>query len=296
MRIDTTYNRIARKFLQPGAVLGRNDSPDTSARLLMPTESIDKQPAQKLSTTGGSPIYLVNLDRSADRLAEFQRRNAHLSNVVRFAAVDGKALDRKELIGAGVIAPDCGYTVGALGNAMSHITLWKRAVAQQITMSISEDDAVFSHIFEEQANRAMAMLPSDWDIIFWGWNFDAPLRVAVLPGVSEANLQCDQEHLRQNLSQFQRLKVSPILVRMLHAWGTMCYTVSPKGAQALLSMCLPLRPTLIDIAVIDRRIEAKTLDATLNTAHPLLKSFVCIPPLVVSENRHDTSTVVGKLQ
>jgi GR25 family glycosyltransferase involved in LPS biosynthesis len=238
-------------------------------------------------------IRLINLDRSTDRLAEFQKRNAHLRDVVRFTAIDGQLLDREKLIKEDIITRDCSYDNGSLGCAMSHITLWRMAVDEQRTITIAEDDAIFSYTFEGQAERVLALLPEDWDVILWGWNFDAPLRIDMLPGVSGATVRCNQEHMRQNIEQFQRLQIAPVLVKVLHSWGTMCCTVSPKGAQALLNICLPLRPTLIDIPGYDRRFEAKSLDAMLNAAHTSLKSFLCIPPLVVSENRHKVSTIVG---
>ena len=62
-------------------------------------------------------IKLINLDRSPDRLAEFTRVNAHLGDVSRFAAVDGKTLDidalaRIRLLDPRIIPP---YTMGAVG-------------------------------------------------------------------------------------------------------------------------------------------------------------------------------------
>jgi hypothetical protein len=140
----------------------------------------------------------------------------------------------------------------------------------------------------------MAQLPADWDRIAWGWNFDALLRIDLLPGVSHGDLRCDQRQMRRNIESFQHLETSPVAARMLHGWGTLCYTISPKGAQALLDFCLPLRPILIDIPGFEGRFQAKSIDAALNAVHPSLKSFVCVPPLVITENRHETSTIVER--
>jgi glycosyl transferase, family 25 len=238
-------------------------------------------------------IHLINLDRSIDRLVEFQKRNSHLRDVIRFAAVDGQTLDKEKQMREGVLTSDCRYSRGALGSAISHITLWRMAVDGQCTMTIAEDDAIFSTKFEGCAGKVLALLPTNWDVIFWGWNFDAPLQIEMLPDVSGAILRCDQERLRRNIDQFSALETGPVFVRVLHTWGLMCYTISPKGAQALLDVCLPLRSTLIEIPGLGGRFEPKTLDATLNAGYPSLKSFVCVPPLVVSENRHEISTIAG---
>ena len=76
------------------------------------------------------PIHLINLDRSTERLHRFQERNFHLPKIVRVPAVDGSALDREELIRAGVINRDLPYAAGTLGCAMSHLSLWKMAASQ----------------------------------------------------------------------------------------------------------------------------------------------------------------------
>ena len=241
--------------------------------------------------TSGFPVHVINLDRSPDRLAQFRSRNAHLRNIVRFAAVDGRTLDREKLVQDGVITPDCMYTDGALGVALSHIALWRKAADERRAITIAEDDAIFSHMFESQAQRVLTLLPPDWDIIFWGWNFDADIQILMLPGISDANMLCDQDRLRDNIDQFQSLAFSPFPVKMLHLWGLMCCTVSPKGARSLLNACLPLSDILIEFPGIVEPFKAWALDAAMNGIFPSLKSFVCIPPLVVSENRHETSTV-----
>jgi GR25 family glycosyltransferase involved in LPS biosynthesis len=306
MTIDTTYNKVARRFVEDGGEPGSGRRGRGGQHHL--SDGIERPPGALLcampatgpvltaehttatpGAAGGMPIHLINLDRSTDRLAEFQKRNAHLRNVVRFAAVDGRTIDKEKLIKEGIVTRDCSYSLGALGSAMSHITLCRMAVDERRTVTIAEDDAIFCCTFEGHAERVLALLPDDWDVIFWGWNFDAPLRIDMLPGVSEAIVRCDQGRMRQNIDQFQALETSPVFVRVLHIWGIMCYTVSPKGAQALLDICLPLRSALIETPGFRGRFDVKTFDATLNTAHPSLKSFVCIPPLVVAENRQETS-------
>jgi GR25 family glycosyltransferase involved in LPS biosynthesis len=238
-------------------------------------------------------INLINLDRDAERLREFQQRNPHIRDIIRFAAVEGRLLDKARLVEQGLITPDLNYTQGSLGSAFSHIINWRTAVDQNKFMTIVEDDAIISHNFDVQAKRVLAQLPAEWDLILWGWNFDVPLFFDMLPGVSGASVSCNQEQMRQNIDQFQRLETSPVPVRLLHSFGTMCYSVSPKGAQALLNICLPLRAVLIDLPGFGWRAENKTIDAIMNVAYATIQSFVCIPPLAVAENRHETSRVVG---
>ena len=101
-------------------------------------------------------VHVINLDRSADRLAEFMAANGHLKELSRFPAIDGSALDVPELVRAGTIREEilvqdpavpkdlhAKYTRGALGPALSHIALWGKAIAGARPLTICEDDVVF---------------------------------------------------------------------------------------------------------------------------------------------------------
>jgi glycosyl transferase, family 25 len=236
------------------------------------------------------PIHVINLDRSPDRLAEFQRRNAHLSDVVRFSAIDARTLDREQLVRDGSIAGDCHYKGGFLGSAMSHISLWKKAAKEERTITVVEDDVIFSRYFAERSQAFLAALPTDWDFVQWGWNFDAFLWVDVIPQIIKAKMVFDQDQLRRNIYDFQNAPTVPAPVRLLHSFGILCYSITPKGACALLSHCLPLDAKLIDFPGFGVRIQNNSLDCVMNGAYPSLKAFVCMPPLAVAENKKEEST------
>ena len=95
--------------------------------------------------------FLINLDRSIDRLNQFQSQNTQLSDLERFAAVDGVTLSRDDAIEAGIIAHDLPYTMTALGCAISHMTLWRHAVKIDQPITIIEDDAVLAPDFDQQS-------------------------------------------------------------------------------------------------------------------------------------------------
>jgi glycosyl transferase, family 25 len=242
---------------------------------------------------GAMTIYLINLDRTRGRLAEFQRRNAHLCDVDRYPAIDGRTIDREKLIQEHIITSDCHYKSGFLGNAMSHVSLWRKAVDEQRTITVAEDDAVFSHCFAARSQAFLAKLPTDWDFIQWGWNFDAYLWVDLIPQTIKAKMVFDQDQLRRNIDKFQSADTVPTAMRLLHSFGTLCYSVTTKGAHALLARCLPFDAKLIDFPGFDVRIENSSLDCAMSRVYPSIKAFVCIPPLVASENKWEESTTLG---
>jgi glycosyl transferase, family 25 len=235
-------------------------------------------------------IYLINLDRSTNRLAEFRRRNAHLLDVIRFPGIDGVTLDKEKLIEERVITRDLRYSTGALGCAISHLTLWRMAAEESRVITVAEDDAVFSHCFASRSQAFLANLPADWDFIQWGWNFDAFLWVDVIPQTIRAKMVFDQDQLRRNMEEFQNANTVPTAIRLLHSFGLPCYSLTAKGARRLLAHCLPLDAKLIDFPGFGVRIENNSLDSAMSHVYPSMKAFVCMPPLAASENKREEST------
>ncbi|HUO20074.1 MAG TPA: glycosyltransferase family 25 protein [Steroidobacteraceae bacterium] len=236
-------------------------------------------------------IVVINLDRSAERLATFKAQNGFVGGLERFAAVDGRAVNRAQLQQAGFLDPAVTYTDGALGAALSHFTLWEEAAADGIALTVCEDDAVLNRGFQHRAAGLLAALPEDWDIVLWGWNFDSVLIVDGLPGVSECLIQSDQASLRTRLDRFQALELEPRALRLLHAFGMLCYSVTPGGARKLLAACWPIRAMQVAVRGLAAPLPNYGFDVMCNAAYRQLKAYVAFPPLAVSPNDHAVSLV-----
>lgn len=246
-------------------------------------------------------IHLINLDRSKDRLATFVDVNKHLTTVARVAAIDGETLDVPSLVAQGIIAEGLVskefYTRGALGAAFSHISLWQAAIETNQSLTVAEDDAIFHRQFETLAPQVMERLPPDWDLISWGWNFDFYMSFEMLPGVSHSLAQFDQDRMRANVEAFQSQDVDPRSFKLIWQFGIPCYTVSPKGAAALVSKSLPLEPVTVALPSGLRAqmgfdyFKNVGIDTVMNGAWSELNAFVCFPPLVISKNERANSTI-----
>jgi GR25 family glycosyltransferase involved in LPS biosynthesis len=245
-------------------------------------------------------VHVINLDRSAERLQSFHRANRHLSRVSRFAAVDGRQLDVAALIASGVVERpmiDC-YTVGALGNALSHLALWRQAIDADAVMTICEDDAVFNYRWEQQAPQIISRLPVDWDIVLWGWNLDAALGLDI--GASSCVVFSDEDRLARDVEKFQLSSIDANPIPMLLAFGVLGYSISPKGAHALREFCLPIRELSVSLPWPEPgaktlktrgRVQNTAISVMMAVAYPQLRAFVSFPPLIVSKNEQHTSTV-----
>ena len=238
-------------------------------------------------------IHLINLDRSADRLRDFNAVNAHLGQVVRFPAVDGKTLDVPNLVQRGVVERgiDAFYSLGALGNALSHLLLWELAVRQNTPITICEDDAIFNHNFRPISERLVGGIPADWDIVMWGWNYDSPLEVR-MPGLTTGVLLCDYEGVRVRTNEFQSYPLSPTLLPLRQAFGLACYSISPNGARKLRNFCVPIREMSIPCRGAKGGVVPNIgLDLMMSAAFRHLEAFVSVTPLVISTNEWSKSTV-----
>jgi len=243
-------------------------------------------------------IHFINLDRTPDRRREFLARNNHLSNVSRFAAIDGNDLDPDALVRDGTISRGIKqiYSRGNLGLALSHISLWRKAIESGKTITVCEDDAIFNHGFSHAAERVTSRLPPDWDLVLWGWNFDSVLLMDILPGVSPCLVSCDQEQMRIGVVRFQKQSLSPHPVRLLQAFGTVCYSISPKGAHAFQNLCFPIPELEVFFPALRRTLPNFDISVMMSNAYPRTNSFVSFPPIVITKNEHDKSTTLPPSQ
>jgi GR25 family glycosyltransferase involved in LPS biosynthesis len=189
------------------------------------------------------------------------------------------------------------YSRNGLGCTLSHIGLWIEAIDDDRVLTVTEDDAIFNRDFERAAEHTMRELPPDWHIVLWGFNFDGFMSFDMLPGVSYCLGQFDQQGLRAGIATFQQLSLSPKFFRLRWAFGTICYSISPKGARLFRDGLCPLRPMIVTIPEGGRATPGGThfrtvgADNAMNSLYPRLNAFVSMPPLVVSRNETATSTV-----
>jgi len=245
-------------------------------------------------------VFVINLARSPDRLESFQAANS-LAEWSVARAIDGLSLDiadleRRGLLSADIVHPDY-YSIGGVGLALSHVALWDVAITSGETVTIAEDDAIFHPSFDALAPGVLQSLPEDADVILWGFNFDLFLSFEMLPGVSSCLAQFEEQRMREAVTDFQSRPIDPRPFPLKWAFGTICYSVTPKGAMALREACVPLRPMVFPCPEGVRAppfmeyYRTVGIDNTMCGAYRRLKAYVCFPPLVVTKNETHRSTV-----
>ena len=236
------------------------------------------------------PIKVISLDKSEARRNAFNEINDGLSYEF-ISAIDGSLLNEKIVADTKLFGLGLNYTSGALGCALSHLSLWELATADNRALTIAEDDAIFREDFFEKGNEVISLLPKDWDIIFWGWNFDSIFSIEIMPNISNAVMVFDQSKLRNSIPSFKKLKTHCLPMRLDKCFGTPAYSISPVGAKKFKEMCFPLSAFSIYYPLLKRSLPNTGIDSAMNRIYSSTNSFVCFPPLAVTKNEHHISTV-----
>jgi GR25 family glycosyltransferase involved in LPS biosynthesis len=235
------------------------------------------------------PRMVINLARTPQRWDAFMAANSGGPACERFLAVDGGQLTKADLVGRGLIVPDLDYTAGAIGCALSHLALWQAAVEGEAALTVCEDDAILHPQFETLAAEVAAQVPG-FDLISWGWNFNSVLAGTLFGGTPFA-MGFDQTQMRRSIDAFKAETPSPRALKLTRAMGTPCYTVSPAGAQRLMARCLPLKPLSVRLPLLNRDAPNSGIDIPMNAAYPDLAAFVSFPPLALTPNEEEITTV-----
>lgn len=163
------------------------------------------------------PVFVINLDRSPERLARFSRQCTDAGvSFERFHAVDGVNLpDRLKPYfcdASGEIVSPLRHA--EIGCYASHLGVWQRIASDNIPAAIiCEDDAVLPRGFDAIIRDIVAELPTEWDLVLLA----NPTQTAV-------------KSIGRTLIRYSRVP-----------GGTGCYLISRAGAAKML---LPVAPRI----------------------------------------------------
>ena len=197
----------------------------------------------------------------------------------RFSAFVGSKTKRTPAL----VLDSAQYTDYAFGCAMSHFALWQECATGAETFTIAEDDAVFHSGFVESAAEAEFEIGT-YDLILWGWNFDAPVVFEVLDGISPCVATFSQKRLRENWESYAKKNIGFTWFRLQRAFGSCAYSISPRGARKFIDHCLPIRPMGFDCPGVYGPVVNGGIDVMMNVLYPSVRAYVCFPPLAITCN------------
>jgi GR25 family glycosyltransferase involved in LPS biosynthesis len=230
---------------------------------------------------------VINLEREPGRLANFLARNDQTKiPIEHFKAIDGAKLTS---IDATILTRGAFYTLGATGNAMSHLALWKECVSSDTNFVIFEDDAHIRHDLSCQLHNICEHC--DWDLIMLGYNMNTTIELNISPDIDLAARFSVRFPSIKHLDAFVKMTEPIALCRLRLAFGLGGYAVTPKGAALLTEKCFPLDNHPIYLSNENRSVPAFGLDCMMIAVYPTMRAYLCLPPLVMTPNDRATSQV-----
>lgn len=237
-------------------------------------------------------VRVISLDRTPERFENFSEKNPNLL-AQRFPAYEGSRLNRALLIERGIIDPNLNYSNGALGCAISHISLWHECLHRNEVLHIAEDDAIIREDFHEIFQKAQEE-QKDWDIFLWGYNTNWPIGIK-FGAHQKFYIKAQQEPYPQEQYQsFQNSQEKNFSFPVSSAAGLGLYSISPKGADKMLRYSLPLRGIAAPFAENENTGWNNTgIDVELSRHYGALNAFISFPPAAIMINDELNSTIRG---
>jgi GR25 family glycosyltransferase involved in LPS biosynthesis len=236
--------------------------------------------------------FVLNLDRRADKYESFLRQNGACGIAFeRFSASDGSQMSEADVMALRLVAPGARFTRGAVGCAASHSRIWKSVVEQGVPALVFEDDAAIRHDVNE---RLATLLPAlgNWDYVAVGYNTDAVLEVEPAPGMKTVMTSLPKRPDDRTVALFQGSTTPVGAFRLVTAFGTSGYVVSPAGARKLLQLCFPIDNRSYARTLFGQTVEVPVsgIDHMLNCVYDSVEAYACFAPLVLPHNDVANST------
>ncbi|HHT7676697.1 glycosyltransferase family 25 protein [Pasteurella multocida] len=178
------------------------------------------------------PIFVISLKNSPRRDIIAQRLNGLKLNFKFIDGINGKTLSQDELNNIDYtfypqrFAARKPLTVGEIGCAMSHLSIYQMMCNEKIARAIIlEDDAIVSHEFEAIVKDSLKKVSKNVEILFYDHG--------------KAKSYCWKKTLVENYRLVHYRKPSKTSKRAI-----MCataYLITLSGAQKLLQIAYPIR-------------------------------------------------------
>ena len=231
--------------------------------------------------------YVITLDPESDRFRRFAQLNAHL-DVTVFPGIDGAEVSDADSVKLGFLTPECAasglVSKGMLGCAISHWTLWWKAIYENKSLLVLEDDVVTHRDIQSWIEQSEICRTAD--LVLFGINTDSVLEAISPEGMHQASvfgeINPDYGSIAEKLSLTRSSDVR--LWRLLAGFGQCCSLVTPHGAAKLVASALPLRLDEITVPLVPNAIAGTGLDRRLNALFATIEAYVAVPFLAWTPN------------
>jgi len=235
----------------------------------------------------------ITLDKKGKRFKSFLENNNHLSVSV-FDGIKGSSLSNGEIISRGIATEELVrsrlLSYGHVGCAVSHKIIWDKVAKGSEGCFVLEDDC-YTHpkITEYISNNLEVLMKID--ICFFGINTNSIMKSVSPIGLTKICLfhpphpsheWIDNAFLKTNIRNIE-------LYKLIKAFGTCAYFITPHGAKKLSQQIFPLSLETTSIPLITDQMVSFTIDRAGCRVYRKVDAYVCQPFLAYTPNL-DSST------
>ena len=233
-------------------------------------------------------LCVISLKRTPKRLEEFYRRNNNALeqwNVHVLEGIDGKQhkelFEKSRLISRNVLN---GWSLGAIGSALSHMLSWRLCLKLDKPILVVEDDAILATKLNYSLQSLLHERGDQPPFLLLGWNFDSLLQAELEAGLGIISLFEPAYPDESDLKKIVNSPAKRVLCKLKRCFGLPAYLITPKTAQTLLNQVNPLTAEVISMGRGIPEHYSETLDGILNNQYEKIGAEIVFPPLAIAIN------------
>ncbi|EUK19178.1 glycosyltransferase family 25 protein [Commensalibacter papalotli (ex Servin-Garciduenas et al. 2014)] len=194
--------------------------------------------------------FVIYSDQSSQELISFKKNNQHLTVEISPIKANSSNLElREELLKDHLITQNNKYDMANLALTKAHISLWKQAVQNQSSITVFESNIITHKNFLNYQEISLSA-QQDYDLMIWGYNLNwnpcielmpcLPKAIYTFPGYNKDEFKKENNDLI-DIPTYQNSDLKTIQTLKIFSFaGLGCYTISAKGAEALLQKVTPI--------------------------------------------------------
>ena len=192
---------------------------------------------------------------------------------------------------------DCTWPMGSICCGLAHFKALQECVQTNEPVSIFEDDAILVKDFDSKTLELIVQIDGDWDIIQWGFNWDAFMHYRMLGEEGPIfNLFLQSQIEKFRVDKFKSSGRKSTLFPLVSSFGMHAYTVSPAGAKKILEFYPKVSNYYVNnIGLVGASYWCSSLDMVLNAFYDSNSAYVALPPLSYVVNDKQASAIWNPL-
>ena len=238
-------------------------------------------------------LIVISLERTPHRLNNFFCRNLNALKHWKVHAINGvdgskhkEVFSNSRLVSNNVLK---GWSLGAIGSALSHLLSWRFCIELGEPVIIAEDDAIIAPKLKQELDKLLQNKNDLPSFLLLGWNLDSLLQAELEPGLGLISLFEPAYPSEIELTHLVNSTTKRKMCKLKRCFGLPAYRITPEAASYLLKELNPLESEVIEMGRGIPTHFSETLDGLLNNQYERMGAGIVFPPLALAINNQSES-------